>query len=329
MRDDDMVFVWILIGSIITIIGVFVLPNILIWNKKSHTNKVNKKALKYFKTKEFITLRDKILNDVIEFNNFNLYLGELKCRLPNIGSNEVSVKKILTKDVSKKHIINCNYETLQKAKEQPFDTICDQFNIKISNITFKKLEELYNMYMSIEMGHKLLKEKRAYIISKITSQLPEYAKEDINLLYDKLHFDYIDDDNYYPHYIFKCKNQQIDIIFNTDNLIKFINYLATQLQVTPVMNKEFRSNILKRDGFTCSYCKATNLIDVTLLFELIPKKSITLGGNIEPNNYETICWKCSKERVNNSTNTIKLNPIKPVIKFNIKKKKKNRIRLKL
>lgn len=320
MRDDDMVFVWILIGIIVTLLGAFVLPNIFIWRKRIKDKKIDKKVLKYFKTAEFSKIKNDILNDVIEFNDLNLYLGELKQQIPSIGINEIiPKKKVLSKDVSKKFVYECNSDIIDYAKYSAFACLCEKFDINVSCLP--KFEEMYNIFLSIENGTNLLKEKRAYIFSKISCKIPDYVKVDLDTLYEKLHFDKINEDIYFPKYTFKSRNQNIDIILNKENLVKLIKYLSDKNKTTPTMSEEFRTNILKRDYYTCCSCGRNNLVDITLFLGISPIKSMKYGGKIEEDNYETLCWYCNREKFRKSNIVIKLKPIK--------QPKKQRIRLRL
>ena len=328
MKDDQMVFVWILIGTIVTLLGVFVLPNIFIWRKNSKGKKIDKKILKYFRTPEFSNIKSMVLQDVIAFNEYNSYLGELKQRIPSLGSHEIKVKK-LNKDISRKYLYECDENTINYAKNSSFLCLCEKFDIIPSDITQSKLEEMYNIYLSIEDGIEILKNFRSNIISQISSKIPNYVKEDIDTLYERLHFEPLNNDIYFPKYTFKNNKQTIDVILNKDNLIKFMKFISNNTNNECIMSTNFRTSVLKRDNYTCCKCNANNIIDKNLSLEISLIKPINLGGKIDFNNYETLCWKCSREKALKSGTIIKLTPKQNKIILKLNKKEKTTIKLNL
>ena len=62
------------------------------------------------------------------------------------------------------------------------------------------------------------------------------------------------------------------------------------------MTKELRVAILRRDNWTCQICGNSKFKEPNLLLEVDHIIPIAKGGKTEPNNLQTLCWKCNRKK---------------------------------
>lgn len=94
-----------------------------------------------------------------------------------------------------------------------------------------------------------------------------------------------------------------EVIFNLDNLEKFINYLSEHIKwrksvegQRALMTPRLRAFIKERDDYTCLMCKNTTEIEPNLLLEIDHIIPLSKGGITEEDNLQTLCWKCNRSK---------------------------------
>ena len=65
------------------------------------------------------------------------------------------------------------------------------------------------------------------------------------------------------------------------------------------LTKEMREAVLARDNFTCCICGNSQYKEPNLLLEVDHIIPISKGGKTEPNNLQTLCWKCNRAKSDN------------------------------
>lgn len=62
------------------------------------------------------------------------------------------------------------------------------------------------------------------------------------------------------------------------------------------MTNELRESILRRDNWTCQICGNSIFKEPNLLLEVDHIIPIARGGKTEPNNLQTLCWRCNRKK---------------------------------
>lgn len=68
-----------------------------------------------------------------------------------------------------------------------------------------------------------------------------------------------------------------------------------QIQRT-LMTPELRDAIIRRDNWTCQKCGNSVFKEPNLLLEVDHIIPVSKGGKTEPNNLQTLCWRCNREK---------------------------------
>ena len=117
---------------------------------------------------------------------------------------------------------------------------------------------------------------------------------------------------YYPVFIMAYtspqgrSSNQSEFKFNSNNINHLISEIEYKLskriakgyertKLTPAI----RESILVRDNFTCCKCGNSQYKEPNLLLEVDHIIPISKGGKTEPNNLQTLCWRCNRKKSDN------------------------------
>jgi rubrerythrin len=91
--------------------------------------------------------------------------------------------------------------------------------------------------------------------------------------------------------------------FNSDNILMLQSYIRNILSAQnhakyqrSAMTTQLRESILRRDNWTCRRCGNSVYKEPNLLLEIDHIIPISKGGKTEPNNLQTLCWKCNRRK---------------------------------
>ena len=65
------------------------------------------------------------------------------------------------------------------------------------------------------------------------------------------------------------------------------------------MTLELREAILRRDNWTCQCCGNSVFKEPNLALEVDHIIPVSKGGKTEPNNLQTLCWRCNRRKSDN------------------------------
>lgn len=277
----------------------------------------------YFKSKKFLSIRNRITSYIQECNDLNEHIEELKktyLKLNKIdyGNSELQdtsifnyKRKELERFNHSKNAYNCSITVCRNAQQQPFKYLCKYFNIKIDEETLNEFETTFNNFSSAEQGKGLLKNKKNEIIKSIEAEIPmlikKFSKKQLEkeLGFQKIDFSTL----YFPKYTFQYissggnSSMKVDIIFDLDNLEKFINYLSENIKwkksvagQRALMTTTLRNKIKERDNYTCKKCGNSTDKEPNLLLEIDHIIPISKNGLTVENNLQTLCWKCNRTK---------------------------------
>lgn len=279
----------------------------------------------YYRSNSFSELKNKIEKYTKDCNELNEHIDELK--RTHVGINQLDYGNASYKDTSnynykrpelKKQIFapnvyNCTRNVCDAARKQPFKYVCKYFNIKSTEENLSQFENMLNNFEAAENGKKLLVNEKNNIISGISSEIPFLIRKfDKKKLEKKLGFKPIDLSTvYFPKYVFKYTSSggnagtQCDIVFNLDNLNRFVIYLSESIKFKKsaagqraLMTSKLRHAILERDGYTCKNCGVSQQNEPNLLLEVDHIIPISKGGITSADNLQTLCWRCNRSKGN-------------------------------
>jgi len=277
----------------------------------------------YFKSQNFIQIKQEIETYTNECNDLNRHIEDLKQSNSIFEKKDYGIaniqdtsrhnykRKELDKFSNSKHVYNCSLSVCRNAQKQPFKYICKYFNIDKEEESLEYFEELFNNFSAVEDGKEYLAKKKAKTIESIEDRIPylikRFSKEKLE---EKLGFVQIDfSDLYFPKYTMQYisdggnSSMKTEVIFNLDNLERFITYLAEHIEwrksvegQRALMTPKLRNFIKERDGYTCRICKNSTEIEANLLLEIDHIIPLSKGGMTEKNNLQTLCWKCNRSK---------------------------------
>lgn len=297
------------------IMGIIIITAILIWIIYKN---------RFYKSKNFLDLKNDLSSHIQECNEFNEHLEELKNNsfdfLPtNYGSvkSEVNIgkrnykRKNLDMYANRHNVYDCSLSVFKNAKEQPFKYLCKYFNIEISEESIAKLENTLNDFTAAEQGKKLLVEKEKTLLESRSSDIPYLIRKfDYKRLNKELEFNPINLANdYFPSYTFRYisgagnSGQSFSIVFNPENLEAFIEFLSERVKFKKtakgqraLMTRALREKIKTRDHFACCNCSVSVQDEPHLLLEIDHIIPIAKGGLTTEDNLQTLCWKCNRSK---------------------------------
>lgn len=277
----------------------------------------------YFKSQKFISLKNQIEKFVTNCNELNEHINSLKNTY--VGVDQLDYGKASYSDKSKwnykrpelnkqkyaPNIYNCSRTVCDNARKQPFKYICKYFDVKQTEESLEKFEEVLNNYEAAEQGKVVLKAEKEKILDGIKNDIPVLIRMlSKKKLDQKLGFEDIDlSTAYFPRYIFKYVSSggnastQCEIIMDIDNLNRFVKYLAEKVKFKKsaegqraLMTSSLRKKIIKRDNCTCKMCGASTKAEPNLLLEVDHIIPISKGGLTTEENLQTLCWKCNRSK---------------------------------
>lgn len=228
----------------------------------------------YYKSKNFINMRNRIETFIVNCNDLNNHIEDLKETY--IGINQLDYGRAEYQDTSKykykrselkkqkyaPNVYNCSRNVCDNARKQPFKYICKYFGIEENEKSLIRFEEVLNNFEAAEQGKKLLKREKESILNNISNDIPFLIKRfSKKRLERELGFKSVDFSTmYFPKYIFKYissggnASMNCDIVMDIDNLNRFVNYLAEKVKFKKsaagqraLMTSSLRQKILQRD----------------------------------------------------------------------------------
>lgn len=197
------------------------------------------------------------------------YLERLdECLFNLFGTNEIK------RSLRQSNQVVSNFSTFMQLRY-----LCKYFGLVINdeNINYLyELKDLINELLDIDSDNKRVPEKVGEYIPcmsmyYISPQGRSWQRYDLYLFPDKI-----------------------------DELIDQVK-VANKRQAAPqyqrgLVTKQMRESILTRDNWTCQRCGNSVYNEPNLLLEVDHIIPVSRGGKTEPNNLQTLCWKCNREK---------------------------------
>ena len=172
--------------------------------------------------------------------------------------------------------IRCSRQIAANFKVNTLNYLMKYFDFVINDET---LENLSRLYLLINKAENLSREHRV----SVEPYIPEYVMCYIS-----------------P----QGKSELINsFLFSSINIGKLHNLVRSavikrekrEVQRT-MMTPELREAIIRRDNWTCQMCGNSVFKEPNLLLEVDHIIPLSKGGKTEPNNLQTLCWRCNRAK---------------------------------
>lgn len=277
----------------------------------------------YFKSAEFIAIKNRIQTYITDCNELNRHVEELKSTRVISGrldsgradyrneSRWKTRRSALSSQEYGANIYNCSRTVCDGARRDPFKYVCKYFNISADEETLEKFEALLNNFEAAIDGKVSLQTEKENILSSIKSDIPPLIRKFGQKNLEKmLGFEPIDlSTPNFPRYTFKYvspggnTSNRYDIVMDIDNLNRFIEYLSTKIKFKKsvaaqrsLMTSKLREKIKQRDRYTCKNCGISTMQEPHLLLEIDHIIPVSRGGMTTESNLQTLCWKCNRNK---------------------------------
>lgn len=217
-----------------------------------------------------------------------------------------------------KHIYNKNRKELYAYLEemQYFTLMKRQFDLAFgSSDLFRALEKSSQMVSNFA-SHK----KIDYLVKYFGFTINDESIKSLKYIYDiqKKAEDYIEDNSIKKSILFNdvtpcfCmvytspsgrNTRTSNFEFNCNEIAGLYNYtkklLLKQMSAKSqrsAMTAQMRESVLRRDNWTCQICGNSVYKEPNLLLEVDHIIPVSKGGKTEPNNLQTLCWKCNRSK---------------------------------
>lgn len=283
----------------------------------------SKYELKYYKSEEFLSIKQRVTEYINDCNELNEHIVDLK--KTQVGKDQSIQGRAEYRDESayeykrpeySKHsdgerVYNCSRSVCDNARMHPFKYLCKYFDIKPTEENLETFENLLNNYEAAEDGKKFLTKKKEQILHGIEGEIPEkikkygYDRFQCELGFKVIEFDKIEFPRYTFLYVSPGGNAstRCDIVMDIKNLNEFIHYLSEIVKFKKsaagqraLMTSSLRKKMLERDGYTCKKCGASVQKEPNLLLEIDHIIPISKGGLTTEDNLQTLCWRCNRRK---------------------------------
>lgn len=302
---------WVAILALLVVI----VANPIIW-------KVRKD--RYFGSEQFQALRSEVSAVVAEHNDVVNYVAEIRSQGSfELGSSSTGQYAHLAtfentstwnnrrdRNVAEyaPHVYNASLQVVRNASMDPIKYLMKYFSIKADQPTLGALQRVAQDVSRLEEAVHNVRIREAEIVAKINPPafiLQRYSDEFWNLV--GVHLSPITVP--YPTYKFQYTSaggnsgQTAEIVLDTptldalsETLVQKIRWAKSAAGQRALMTARLRAWIKDRDRHTCKQCGISVAAEPHLLLEIDHIIPVSRGGLSEPDNLQTLCWRCNRTK---------------------------------
>ncbi len=210
-----------------------------------------------------------------ELNSFNYFSGASKYMVTLFGGSDLDLNRI--KQASSQVVSN-----FSSYKE--FDYLVKYFGLVINDETIYNLKELKKYVNKAVRKSNDCDDKR--VAKYIINYLPSF----------KMYYISPQGKSSTSYKVVLTPKKISELIETIESLLKKQETSGYQrLKLTSQM----RDSILQRDNYTCKICGNSVYKEPNLLLEIDHIIPVSKGGKTEPNNLQTLCWRCNRKKSDN------------------------------
>ncbi len=301
-------------GFLIALALVLIANPIIWWARKSF----------YFNSEQFQTLRFQVATVVAEHNDVVVYVTEIRSQGSfELGVSSASQYAYLATFANSSawnnrrdrniaeyapHVHNASLQVVRNASVEPIKYLMKYFSIKCDLQTLADVQRVAQDVSRLEEAVHNVERSEAEIIARINPPAfvrKRYAAEFWNLVGVQLSPITVP----YPNYKFQYTSaggnsgQTVDIRLDTptldalsETLVQKIRWAKSAAGQRALMTARLRGWIKDRDNHTCLHCGISVTAEPHLLLEVDHIIPLSRGGLSEPNNLQTLCWRCNRTK---------------------------------
>lgn len=301
---------------ILALAGVLI-ANPIIWKYRKN---------KYFNSEEFQTLRDQVASVVTEHNEVVNYVAEIRDQGAfELGASSTGQYAHLAnfentstwnyqrdRNVAEyaPHVHNASLQVVRNASMDPIKYLMKYFEIRPNQETLADVQRVAEDISRLEEAVDNVQRREAGIVAMInppTFILRRYAYEFWSLVGVDLSPITVPYPNYKFQYVSAGGNsgQTVNITLNTptldalsETLVQKIRWAKSASGQRALMTARLRGWIKDRDRHTCQNpaCGVSVAVEPNLLLEVDHIVPVSKGGLSEPENLQTLCWRCNRTK---------------------------------
>lgn len=298
-------------------IAMVLIANPFIWKVRKN---------RYFNSEQFQSLRAQVASVVAEHNDVVNYVAEIRdqgafelgasstgqyAHLANF-KNTSAWNNRRDRNVAEyaPHVHNASLQVVRNASMEPIKYLMKYFEIKANEETLADVQRVAEDISRLEEAVGNVQRREAEIVAMIKPPafiLKRYADEFWSLV--GVHLSPITVP--YPNYKFQYTSaggnsgQTVDIILDTptldalsETLVQKIRWAKSAAGQRALMTARLRAWIKERDRHTCQNpsCGISVAAEPHLLLEVDHIVPVAKGGLSEPENLQTLCWRCNRAK---------------------------------
>lgn len=312
----------LLFGQIHPVLFFIALAGVLIANPIIWKYRKNK----YFNSEQFQEIRAQIASVVAEHNEVVNYVAEIRSQGAfELGASSTGQYAHLAnfentsnwnyqrdRNVAEyaPHVHNASLQVVRNASMDPIKYLMKYFEIKATQETLADVQRVATDISRLEEAVANVQRRETEIVSMINPPefiLQRYADEFWSLVGVNLSPITVPYPNYKFQYVSAGGNsgQTVNIDLNTSTLDALSETLAQKIRWAKsaagqraLMTSRLRGWIKDRDHHTCQNptCGASVAVEPNLLLEVDHIVPVSKGGLSEPENLQTLCWRCNRAK---------------------------------
>lgn len=312
----------LLFGQIDPVLFFIALAGVLIANPIIWKYRKNK----YFNSEQFQEIRAQIASVVAEHNEVVNYIAEIRSQGAfELGASSTGQYAHLAnfentsnwnyqrdRNVAEyaPHVHNASLQVVRNASMDPIKYLMKYFEIKATQETLADVQRVATDISRLEEAVANVQRRETEIVSMINPPefiLQRYADEFWSLVGVHLSPITVPYPNYKFQYVSAGGNsgQTVNIDLNTSTLDALSETLAQKIRWAKsaagqraLMTSRLRGWIKDRDHHTCQNpaCGVSVAVEPNLLLEVDHIVPVSKGGLSEPENLQTLCWRCNRAK---------------------------------
>lgn len=279
---------------------------------------------RYFNSPDFLAQKEQIIETVSAHNEIAHYTNEISnnnhfvaedkpgeyahlAKFENTSDHNYKRNRNV-KTYDSDYIRPSSLQIVRKASEQPIKYLCKYFGISATEENLEQLESIGENISRLENAIKNLQDRETRITEEFNP--PEFIIEHYrDELMERLDVEVPNSDIDYTEYIFEYvsdggnSSQRTTIEFNGETIEATSKYISSKIKYKKsakaqraLMTNKLRRTIKERDDYTCQICGASTYEQDLLLLEIDHIIPVSKGGMSTPDNLQTLCWKCNRQK---------------------------------
>ena len=208
------------------------------------------------------------------------------------------------------HIYKASQQVVLEAERDPIGSLTKYFNIEADLQTLKDVQRLSDDIARLETAVDNVRRREDDMIAHINP--PQFiTKIYADEFWNKLNVCHVGLTVPYPIYRFEYtspggkENRAVTVTLDTPTLDALSETLERKIRWAwpeggerTLMTAQLRQRIKERDNYTCQNpgCGNSIMRERILILEVVHKVPLSEGGNNEPDNLQTLCWRCVRGR---------------------------------